>query len=361
MGLSAELLRTLVGVQAATLAVLFVFLLLNRLFQDLVSRRRRRWATRAERVIRRWVVGRSQAGELVEVLADAPLTSVREALETTWSDLLEEDRGRIREAVRRPRWTRRLLRASRSLFWWRRVDAAQVTAYLGTRENVDVLASLLEDRHMAVRVAASFAARDLELPSLLNPLIRQFLKAGPPRRRALADAVVTFGDEAVAPVARALEGEREASRRSVLLALAGRLADRVEAPDLFEPVLEAAETPDLEVRIQATKALAAFPDPRALRMLRERLGDPAWEVRAQAAKGIGQLRIGTEEVRRELAGALGDENWWVRLRAAVALRQSGRAGVELLESVDAGRDPYAHDMAQYVLRLEDEALTEVAA
>lgn len=360
MSPSADLLRVLVGVQSAVVAALFLFLLLNRVFRNFVRRRRERWAERAAEAIRRWVVGRSSADELLRVFRDAPLTSVREALEATWGDLLEEDRERLRRAVRETRWTRRVMRHADSLFWWRRMDAAQVLAFLGTQADARTLSNLLEDRHLAVRVAATFAARDVSIASLLGPLLRQAVQAEPPRRRALNDAILSFGERVVPELSSALREEAgDPNRSAVLLELAGRVAGHSRAGRLLDPILERADDPDLEVRIQAVKALASFPEARAVEALRTRLEDPAWEVRAQAAKGLGQLHA--ERAREDLARALSDESWWVRLRAGVALRQIGPSGTELLESVDPEADPYAHDMAVYVLRLEDEALTDYAA
>lgn len=360
MSPSANLLRMLVGVQSAVVAALFLFLLANRVFRNFVRRRRERWAARAEEAIRRWVVGRSPVDELLRVFRDAPLTSVREALDATWEELLEEDREQLRRAVRERRWTRRVARHADSLFWWRRMDAAQVLAFLGTQGDARTLTKLLEDRHLAVRVAATFAARDLSLPSLLAPLLHQAVEAGPPRRRALNDAILSFGERVVPELSTALREEAgDPARRAILLELAGRVAGRSRSARLLDPILERADDPDLEVRIQAVKALASFPDDRAIEALRSRLEDPAWEVRAQAAKGLGQL--GSERARDDLARALGDENWWVRLRAGVALRQIGPSGVALLEGADPETDPYAHDMAVYVLRLEDAALSDYAA
>lgn len=361
MSLDSELLRLLVAAQGLFVGALFLFLLLNRLFQDVVSRRRRRWAERAERALRRWMAGRLDASAMADVLSDAPIASAREALEDVWPAMLDEDRTRLRRIARESGWTRLLRRRAGSPFWWRRMDVAQIIAFVGTEGDVDVVVRLLEDRHMAVRVAGTFAARDLAYPDLVDPLLRQATVADPPRRRALYDAILSFGEVAVPKVLRALEagGDDDAGREGVLLTLAGRLADRVEASVLLPAVLERAHGDRLEVRIQAVKALGSFPDERSVERLTTALGDAAWQVRAQAAKGLGQLEVA--EARSDLRAALGDESWWVRLRAAIALRQVGEDGVRVLEAIDPEDDPYAHDMAVYVLRLEEAALREHAA
>lgn len=361
MSLSSDLLSVLVAVQALFVGALFLVLLLNRLFHDIVSRRRERWVERTERAVLGFLAGRREASELAGVLGSAPLASVREALEATWDEIVDEDRLRLRRIARSSGLDRRLGRRSRSLLWWRRMDAAQVLAFVGSPEDTDTLVRLLEDRHMAVRVASTFAARDLSLPSLLEPLLRQLLRADPPRRRALYDAILSFGRDAVPEVLRALEDtEREdTARQAVLLTLAGRIADRAEATELLPAVVRRADHEDRELRIQAMKALVSFPDAQVIGLLRQGLDDPAWEVRAQAAKGLGQQ--GVVAARHELRSALSDGSWWVRLRAAVALRVLGLAGLRMLRAIDAEEDPYAHDMAVYVLRLEEAALTDYAA
>lgn len=361
MSLSAELLRLLVVLQLLLVAALFAFLLLNRLFRDLVSRRRRWWTERVEDALRRWVSGRLGSAETARTLGRAPITSAREALETVWPNLLDEDRQRLRGLARESDWSVDLRRLAGSPLWWRRMDAAQIFAFVGTEADVDTVARLLEDRHMAVRVASTFAARDLTHPDLLDPLLREVVSADPPRRRALYDAILSFGTDVAPKVRRRLaEAEDgEVPRRTVLLTIAGRLADRGFAGGLLPEVLDHADHDHLEVRIRAVKALGAFRAEAAISRLRAALRDGSWEVRAQAARGLGRLEA--VEARRDLRRALADENWWVRLRAGIALRQLGPAGVRELESVETEEDPYAHDMAVYVLRLEDAALTEYAA
>lgn len=361
MSPSSELLRVLVAVQALFVGALFLFLLLNRVFRNVVSERRRRWAERAERALRGWTAGEREGAELADVLRNAPLAAARQALEEVWPELLDEDRRRLRALAHESGWNRVLRRRSRSLLWWRRMDTAQVLAFVGTTEDVETLARLLEDRHMAVRVAATFSARDLSHPRLLAPLLRQCVRSDPARRRSLLDAVLSFGREAVPAVLDALAepGASDPEEEAILLTVAGRVAEQVDAPDLLLEVLRRSGSEHREVRIQAVKALGSFSDDRAVDVLWDRLDDPAWEVRAQAAKGLGSL--GAEEALDDLRRALADESWWVRLRAAVALRQLGRPGLAALESVEAEEDPYAHDMAVYVLRLEEAALTDYAA
>ena len=361
MDLSSDLLRLLVAAQGLLVGALFLFLLLNRLFQDLISRRRRRWEERAERALREWVAGRLEPAAMVDVLSDAPVAAAREALEEVWPVLLGEDRERLRQLARGSGWARALRRRARSPFWWRRMDVAQILAFVGTEEDLTAIVDLLEDRHTAVRVASTFAARDLSHPDLVDPLLRQAAVADPPRRRALYDAILSFGETAVPKVRAELEvtPDEEVERLGVFLGLAGRLAGRSDASELLPGVLERVDSGHLEVRIQAVKALGAFATERSVQRLRSALGDDAWQVRAQAAKGLGRLAV--DQARADLRAALGDESWWVRLRAAIALRQLGEAGVRELESIDAEEDPYAHDMATYVLRLEDAALLEHAA
>ena len=361
MDLSSDLLRLLVGAPGLLVGALFLFLLLNRLFQDLISRRRRTWKERAERAIREWVAGRLEPAAMVDVLSNAPVAAAREALEEVWPVLLGEDRERLRRLARESGWARELRRRAGSPFWWRRMDVAQILAFVGTEEDLAAVVDLLEDRHMAVRVASTFTARDLSHPDLIDPLLRQAVVADPPRRRALDDAILSFGEAAVPKVRAELEDvpDDAVERQGVLLRLAGRLAELSDGSELFPAVLEHADSDHLEVRIQAVKALGSFTTERSIQPLRSALGDSAWQVRAQAAKGLG--RLAEDEVRGDLRAALSDESWWVRLRAAIALRQLGEVGVRELESVDGEDDPYAHDMAVYVLRLEEAALLEHAA
>ena len=89
-------------------------------------------------------------------------------------------------------------------------------------------------------------------------------------------------------------------------------------------------------------------DPRAAPDLIRGLADPAWPVRAMAAKALGLL-AGTEGIGA-LEQALSDREWWVRTNAAEALRQKGGPGHRALVRLLDGADSYAAQKAAWMLQ-----------
>jgi hypothetical protein len=95
--------------------------------------------------------------------------------------------------------------------------------------------------------------------------------------------------------------------------------------------------------------LGGIADPESLGALCEALGDPAWQVRAQAARALGGL--GAPGAIAALAPYLRDASWWVRRNAAYALGSLGVAGQAELSAIAAGSDDrFARGAAGEVLQ-----------
>jgi HEAT repeat protein len=88
------------------------------------------------------------------------------------------------------------------------------------------------------------------------------------------------------------------------------------------------------------------------------LADQDWRVRAQAARALGALRVGS--AADALAIAVRDPAWWVRYRSALALAQIGGNAQAALLGVATGDDRLARDMAQLVSGLSSAAVIEMS-
>lgn len=251
---------------------------------------------------------------------------------------------------------RRVERAARSRFWWRRQTAAHLLGRLARREtDRPLLLSLLGDSHPAVFTGALMAARRLRWPSLAEPLLDRARELGAGHRgeeELLIETLVALDVETGPLVEERLREAAGGEGELPLLRVAARLGDEGLRSHLGERLRRGG----LEVRIQAAKALGALGDQKAISEIRGALEDPAWQVRTQAARALGTLQAG--EAAGDLRRALSDPSWWVRLRAALALRRLGPRGREILADVDPGEDRYAAEMARYVLELEPAALRE---
>jgi len=343
-----------VRLESGLLAFLLLGLLAWPLLRGLAARRRGRKEARL-------------AAALGEIAArpEAAARAARRAGGGTLGKLLEEigpgwGAGEAR-ALREAGGLGPVLEASRSLLWWRRLEAARVLSWTAGPGEAPALARLVADRHPAVAGAALLAAQRLRLPDLIDPLLEE-LRAPrsdrPARLSFLLEVVAGYGERLVDPVRRELAGPADEAVRVRLLRLAGRLGEAGLVPDIARILRHGG----FEERINAARALSGIPGapdvPEAVAALRGALQDPAWQVRAQAATALG--RLGVAEAAGDVRAALSDPAWWVRLRAALALRSMGPRGEELLRSVSREEDRYAHDMARYVVGLGEGALAEYA-
>ena len=111
---------------------------------------------------------------------------------------------------------------------------------------------------------------------------------------------------------------------------------------------EASRNPSKEVRIAACRAAGLMTSAFTQDLLVTLAGDAAWEVRAQAMKGLAAHHGDTVDALLE--AALGDPNFWVRQNAAAALGRHGAQGIARLRALVAhGADRYARDAAEHVL------------
>ncbi|MFJ8394762.1 fumarate reductase/succinate dehydrogenase flavoprotein subunit [Streptomyces sp. NPDC094144] len=207
------------------------------------------------------------------------------------------------------------------------------------------LAGALADPAAAVRAAVAASLRELvevltPSPALRTPLITALASADPVVRAASLDTLrsLRLGDAelyartltdadldvrvetvralvSVDAVAGLVRAASDPSREVRVAVAKGLAAIRSPAPEPLTPLLD---DPDALVRAAALGALAETGCPAAYA---ERavaaLTDPAWQVRAGAAKGLSSAD--PEQAVTPLTGALGDRNADVRKAAVLAL------------------------------------------
>jgi HEAT repeat protein len=349
-------LRTLLVVELAIVALLFVLLLAWPIVRRALAIRK---ARQRDALLEALDAGKPPGGDpdpVRSALARCRPASLLRVLEELEDRPGEPDHPDLRDAVRDSPAFGRIERAARSRLWWRRQTAAHLLGRLA-REETDrpLVLSLLGDSHPAVFAAALLASRRLRWPSLAEPLLDRALERGEVHRGEQEVVIDTLGALEVDPVPllrSRLGGAGDLDVELPLLRIAGRLGDRRLRPYLLRRLREGGR----EIRIQAAKTLGTLGDPGGVDALREALEDPAWQVRTQAARALGELAAGgaADDLRRSLS----DPSWWVRLRAALALRKLGPRGREILAAVDPGADRYAAEMARYVLELDAAAIRE---
>jgi HEAT repeat protein len=234
---------------------------------------------------------------------------------------------------------------TRSLWGWRRMDAARWLGRLGDRDALGDLIRLTVDRSARVRSAAVGALGALPDPDSLAALVACLdeIGSGAIRRGVPSDvvtsALVGQGAEAVPALLPRMQSRSGVGRKIVVEVLA---CAPESDPRVRGALLSALEDRDAEVRAAAAKAIGHVRDTSAVALLAKSLSDPVWFVRLQAARALGTLAH--QRAVRPLVAALTDESWQVRAAAADALRRLGEPAVPALtECLFTSRDRYVKE------------------
>lgn len=249
-------------------------------------------------------------------------------------------------------------RMCRSIFWWNRLEGARILAAGGYHAGADVLLDLLDDRNLAVRLAAARGLGHSQNPEYIGPLLRA-LRRGRLSKAQIAEVLVTFGPasrERLRELVMQLPSDTRASQlRATTVEVLALVGDAGATP-FIQYALAAGEA-DGEVRVAVFKAASILRAALSTDEMRSGLADPVWQVRAHAATAVGKAQM--QSLVPDLGVLLGDRSWWVRTKAARALYELGDPGIAMLESVArTHEDSYARAMALRVLT-EDPAYSEL--
>lgn len=352
--MSVAVLTALALIQTAFVLLLIVTLLMARWFRPQASHLARARVDELARELFRFLAGRTDLEDVLDRIDRARLSTVLYALQDVAGHVVGEPWEDLIDGAREQMWFQSILSRSGSRFWWRRLDAALAFAVVARpRDEIRVL-RLLGDPHPAVRLAAVPALRRVPSQTLVRAALDLADSGRTPIQHYVVETVSRLGGLNLASLRVRLEAGRDPLETRALLDLSARLG----LPAFLPAVLDRLDDPDLEVRIGAVRALGRFPHPRVTAALIGALADPEWQIRAQAATALGV--IGARDAARPLFRLLGDHSWWVRLRSGVALRLIGEPGIQMLEGVRPAHDPFAADMARYVLGLDGGALGEFA-
>lgn len=347
-----SVLATIAIAQAFFLGLLLVLLLTRHFLGGMKVRFSRQAADLATAAVSRWLAREVGEEHLRQALDRLSFTDLSRFLQTLSVQLGGDDWERLSDAARRTSWFGRVRAHSRSRVWWRRLQAARAYMVLARPEDLAAIEALLRDPNTAVRRAAVWSLKRVGSPELTRALLDLAGSETKVLRAQMLEILAGSREHVLGPlVERLREGSGREELRTAL-----SLSEILGVPSLLEHVLPHADSSDFEVRIAVARALAAYPHARTSRTLARLLDDEAWQVRAQAAAGLGA--IGAREAVRDLDSALTDTSWWVRLRSALALRRLGAVGVEALEARRPEPDPYAYEMARYVLSLDGAAVAE---
>lgn len=262
--------------------------------------------------------------------------------------------ARLQQAAAGADITTHARRLTQDRRWWRRLRGVRLLTEL--QPDAQIPATLLDDAHPAVRAAAAAAVSGEGSPSAPARLLVMLDDPDPLCRFTAKTALIRAGSSAAAPIRAYLQEGRVPPARPVeALEVAAVLSD----PSFVEPALRLSAARNPRTRRAATALLARAAGEAATVRIMELLEDSDARVRAQAARGLGDLRHWP--AAPALCRTTGDPAWEVRSAAAIALRRIGAPGRIYLREALRSDDPFSADIARQVLSLPESAMTLVVS
>ncbi|MGG2200701.1 MULTISPECIES: HEAT repeat domain-containing protein [Paenibacillus] len=207
-----------------------------------------------------------------------------------------------------------------------RMEAAYHLGVMRAAECTGELLNLLEREgseptaFVVGRAAAKCAATLEDLRRLMQLLTEHHPKA----HQLIADTIASSSLDPAPLFAELLRSENnEVVLTVALISLSGR-----NDPHVFGALDRLIMSGHKEIRVKAAKMFLQYPHLLPLERIGELIRHPDWEIRAAAAKAVGeqQLDFYLEALTRSMA----DEEWWVRYYSARSLSKLGSAGFEAL-------------------------------
>ena len=320
-------------VSLASIGVLFAFILVRRAY------RRRQIRTRDEHTI----AIRKEWDALINGRVPIELWRFNELdcdiVETILLDQLEvaprARAQRLRRFLRTSSLLDRRIYESRHFRGWQRRKAIVALGRMRTPEVIPALTEALDDPGVETRVAAIQALGQTGVSKAAVPILDRII-------RGSLHAPATVLQNALFSCCRV--------RPSVLLSyvpkaedefrpMLARVLAEVATPELGDNLQLLASDPLAEVRASAARALGQARPQQALMVLANLAADQEWFVRLRAVVALGELRdVRTIPV---LIETLCDSNRYVRLRSATALARLESYVKETLGLVQQRGDRYA--------------------
>ena len=228
-----------------------------------------------------------------------------------------------------------------------RLEAIASLAYFPDSRVVAFIHILLDDREHDVRIAAARTLIDTKSLSSVDLLFEKLDLTLGPQAMVLHN---TFRRLTIDVAPRLLEilaeiqgGPTEETSKVLIIETLGHLCYTKGTSSL----LPLAQDPSPQVRMAFFQCLPALWIPSALPTIFKGLEDSHWQVRAQAARSVGQLRL-TEAIPWLVRLVEDEADWGGQYAASCALVALGEKGVMALEALAQGTSQ-GREMAEMVL------------
>jgi hypothetical protein len=239
---------------------------------------------------------------------------------------------------------KRLARSSR---WFNQYLAVLCYQYSTSAESEDVLSSLVYSDTFLVSLTCAKIIFKYPTAKSVNALIDAISKNRHTAQSLFVEAFSIDDQNANQTLAHLFTHRLNDEKNPYIKAFCYRILMRLASPNEPPQSLENDRlSHTLELKLAAIRYLA-YVLPQKRSTLRQCLDDPQLEVRAVAAKLLGELH--DETAIPLLEARLGDPAWWVRMNSAQALAQIGEKGIKVLKKQSPTKDQFAFESAQYIL------------
>lgn len=227
----------------------------------------------------------------------------------------------------------------------KRVKAAKAFVLFADEGEATTIVDLLKDKPL-VKIATLTSLTLNPQPQIMKTIFETFVQESKTPLRYYFDLFASMGKIIEPFVKEVLQKPLSEEKLELIIELIGT----IPLSSLYPELLRFSIHPSKEIRTKTARALGnlSLPLDEIIDTLLVMAEDDAWEVRAQALKSLGKLRV--KKALPLLSQALFSPSWYCRLNGARALVQLGEEGLEVLQKIAHQRkDPYAADMAKMIL------------
>lgn len=188
-----------------------------------------------------------------------------------------------------------------------------------TQGHIDFFIKGLGAKMEEKRVEAARVLMEIKNEKMIAPLLDALESPDQYVPARVAEVLLAYGPDAVAPMVHRLPGLADEAK-CLVISILEELGDPRAVPSLLQELSH----PAPPVRMKAVDALGEIKDRETVDSLVEMMEDGDWGVRSRAAKALGKMKDSRGIPALEKAAQ--DEAWWVRTNAREALKEISRSG-----------------------------------
>lgn len=239
----------------------------------------------------------------------------------------------------------RTLAKSRS--WYNRYTACQSFCLNLLKQDEPFLIQLIHDSLPLISLNAAVIGTHTRSQEVIDAVIDHYGKGRRLQQFGYAQLFSTAKESVIDLLENRLRREQDPYLKCFCYRILNNLPFKIKKGETHAQ--EDIYSDNLDLRLAALNYLCHIDPESTKETLYSFLKDKVWEIRARAAKLLGEIKDISAVDKLELC--LRDYEWWVRLNAAQALSQLGEKGIAVLKRQDPNVDKFAYETANNVLSL----------